>query len=230
MYVFLPRPSTVRKSRGVTYRISRPLLIPAHRTFLLFTSEHLITCISRSLILTMYALRPATSPLSAIVRLTRTLHTTPQPLASQPESASKPQMTQTHSTRKSQDPMHKDADIGSGYVRAGRSAREGAESSSSGEAEPFDAARQGNPGGEVKQSTAQSDVAGTGDARMSGSFKDQVGGQDERDKGPGVFSGEKERAAAHGLGQTMGDSIKGSFDGLKEMRSVGLSLAISCGV
>ena len=123
-------------------------------------------------------------------------------------------MTQTHVTHKSRDPIHQDSDVQSASTRAARDQRTKAEKGeSSGEDEPFDAARQGSTGGQVKQSSAQAEHKGD---PISGSFKDQVGGQDERDKGPGVEAGGKESASRTGLGET----IKDTFDGMRNKSKV----------
>ena len=157
---------------------------------------------------------------SRICLLRSRFHTTPLKLhpdspEKPPSSPSKPQMTQNHVTRKSKDPVHQDSDVQSASTRAAQDARSKAGSSeSSGENEPFDAARQGNTGGQVKESSAQSEHKGD---PISGSFKDQVGGQDERDKGPGVEAGGNEVASGMGLGET----IKNSLGGVRDKYNVG---------
>ncbi|XAO24267.1 hypothetical protein I312_103064 [Cryptococcus bacillisporus CA1280] len=91
--------------------------------------------------------------------------------------------------------------------------------STSGEAEPFDAARQA--GGESKRSKSQ-ETSGVGKGQ-SGAFKDQVGGQEG--SAPGVSYGGQEDAAAdrthQGIKNTQPASHKGNFDDLKKMREEG---------
>jgi len=91
--------------------------------------------------------------------------------------------TQGHVTQKSKDPVHKDKDIQSSAARGGEQNKQEARSNPSkdGEDQPFDAARQGNKGGEMKINSA----AGTG------AFMDQVGGQGAG----GAKKGEKVDAA-----------------------------------
>ncbi|WVF73216.1 hypothetical protein IAT40_008035 [Kwoniella sp. CBS 6097] len=129
-----------------------------------------------------------------------------------------PPMSQGHSTDKAQQTLHTDGDVQSASVRAGENAKDNAESSSSGQAQPFDAAKQGSSGGTAKPSEAKGDAK---DAGQAGAFKDQVGGQDEA--APGVEFGAKEEAADGKF--TIGDGVKktvaGGFDGLKRLRSEG---------
>lgn len=164
---------------------------------------------------TMYSLR--LSPRLMGPRLVRTLRTTPflrdeetAPFVQdQPQSPSKPSMTQGHGRDKLKDPTQGDTDVQSAARSDSRKNQESAQSSESGDDQPLDAARQGSAGGEVKRSSAQSEDRGPD--IMSGPFKDQVGGQDERHKGPGVKQGSSETAAGMGLGET----IKGAFSGNK---------------
>ncbi|OCF32244.1 hypothetical protein I317_06472 [Kwoniella heveanensis CBS 569] len=129
-----------------------------------------------------------------------------------------PPLSQGHSTDKAHQTGHTDGDVQSASVRAGENARDKADASSSGDAQPFDAARQGSSGGTAKPSEAKGDAK---DAGQAGALKDQVGGQDEA--APGVEFGKKEEAAGGTF--TVGDSIKktvaGGFDGLKKLRSEG---------
>ncbi|WVR00384.1 hypothetical protein IAU59_007527 [Kwoniella sp. CBS 9459] len=129
-----------------------------------------------------------------------------------------PDLSQGHSTDKAHQTGHTDGDVQSASVRAGQNAKDNAEPSSSGEAQPFDAAKQGSAGGTAKPNKAEGDAK---DAGQAGAFKDQVGGQDEA--APGVEFGKKEEAAGGTF--TIGDSVKktvqGGFDGLKKLRSEG---------
>lgn len=161
---------------------------------------------------TMSSIRLASRyfPLTRVSTL-RTLHSTPLRPASTASSPSKPEMTQGHGLRKKSDPLHGDADVQSA-ARSGafntQAHAQSKDSETSGDSEPLDAARQGSDGGEVKKTQAQKDDRGPD--RMSGSFKDQVGGQDERDKGPGVEAGGNESAAGKGLGETIKSALGGS--------------------
>lgn len=139
---------------------------------------------------------------------TRSIHLSTITRASKP--AHEPASTQGHATDKAHQTLHKDSDVQSAAVRAGQDAKDKAETKS-GEDEPFDAARQGSTGGEVK---------GHGTAR--GAFKDQVGGQDEEEKGQGVVKGKSTPAAGYNITETVANKVKGGFDSLKQMRSVSI--------
>lgn len=110
---------------------------------------------------------------------------------------------QDHATDKAKDPIHKDKDIQSSAVRGGQQNKGDAQSqpASQGENEPFDAARQGNTGGEFKTASA----AGTGP------FKDQVGGQGAG----GVKEGKKENAPD----ESMTDKAKNALSGKRSFHS-----------
>jgi hypothetical protein len=118
-------------------------------------------------------------------------------------------MTQGHSTEKSKDWLHQDGDVTSAAERAARNEKEDAKKPGSGENQPMDAARQGQSSGESKITSAQEEQIAK-DGGMAGSFKDQVGGQDMRDKGKGVEWGGQEETA----GGSTGDSIKKGFEKL----------------
>ena len=136
----------------------------------------------------------------------RSLHLTPPT-----SSPSFPPNTQGHATDKAHQTGHKDADVQSASVRAGQDAKAKSTSrSDSGKDadEPFDAARQGGEGGQAK-----------GDDGATGSMRDQIGGQDEPHKGPGVELGEKEEASGGGIREKVKEAV-GGFNGLKEMRKV----------
>ena len=132
--------------------------------------------------------------------ITRSIHITAPALRT---NDTKPDTSQGHAVDKAKQPLHKDGDVQSAAVRAGADAKDKS-GSRSGESEPFDAARQGHTGGETKE--------GEG----SGPFKDQVGGQDVKTKGPGVKMGKEEVAAGGNIRET----IVNSFESLKKMRSV----------
>ena len=117
-------------------------------------------------------------------------------------------MSQGHPNEKDSDPLHADADVQSASARGGRDAQSQAKQGESGEDQPLDAARQGSTGGSAKKTTAQKEARGPD--RMSGSFKDQVGGQDERDKGPGVEAGGSETAAGYNVAETVKNAVTGS--------------------
>nr|XP_018260662.1 uncharacterized protein I303_06377 [Kwoniella dejecticola CBS 10117]OBR82820.1 hypothetical protein I303_06377 [Kwoniella dejecticola CBS 10117] len=129
-----------------------------------------------------------------------------------------PPTTQGHSTDKAHQTGHTDGDVQSASVRAGQNAKSDATSSptAQGDAQPFDAARQGSTGGTAKPSEAKAEVKDEGQA---GSFKDQVGGQDE--SAPGVDFGKKENAAGGSYTDGIKEGIKGGFDNLKKLRSEG---------
>ena len=118
--------------------------------------------------------------------------------------------TQGHVTRKSKDPVHKDKDIQSAYARSGEQNKQEAQNNnpSEGEDQPFDAARQGNTGGELKTNSA----AGTG------AFKDQVGGQGAG----GVKEGEKVDAAGESYTDMAKNALTGNFG--KGAKVCGLTL------
>ena len=101
-------------------------------------------------------------------------------------SISKPLLTQGHATKK---------DIQSSAVRGGSQNKNEARQNPTGQGEeqPFDAARQGNTGGETKS------------AEGTGSFKDQVGGQ-----GAG---GVKKGAAEDASGESYTDMAKNLLSG-----------------
>jgi len=107
--------------------------------------------------------------------------------------------TQGHATQKAKDPIHKDKDIQSSAVRGGKQNKEEAQSnpSKNGEEQPFDAARQGNTGGELKTNSA----AGTG------AFMDQVGGQGAG----GAQEGEKVDAAGESYTDMAKNVLTGNF-------------------
>lgn len=129
-----------------------------------------------------------------------------------------PPTTQGHVLGKGNDDPQAEA------AKQGAAAKESSSSSaaSSGEAEPFDAARQA--GGESKRSKSQ-ETSGVGKGQ-SGAFKDQVGGQEG--SAPGVSYGGQEDAAAdrthQGIKNTQPAGHKGNFDDLKKMREVRLSI------
>ena len=104
-------------------------------------------------------------------------------------------------------------------MRAGQDAKADASKKSSEEDAPFDAARQGGAAGSAKESTVASQEKAHGDRGKAGSFQDQVGGQDEPDKGPGVVGGGKEQASRGSIG----DSIKQTlgFSDTNKSRKVG---------
>ena len=116
-------------------------------------------------------------------------------------------LSQGHATSKSQETLHKDADIQSASVRAGRDAKADASKNPSGDDAPLDAARQGGADGSAKETADASQEKVHGDRGKAGSFQDQVGGQDQPDKGPGVLGGGKEQASRGSIG----DSIKQSL-------------------
>lgn len=136
----------------------------------------------------MSLLRPASNVARA--HLFRPLSTT-----SRQFSLAKPVLTQGHATKKARDPIHKDKDVQSASVRGGEHSKSQAQASprGEGEEEPFDAARQGNTGGEAKA------------AEGKGSFKDQVGGQ-----GSG---GVKEGAKVDASGESYTDMAKNALSG-----------------
>ena len=107
--------------------------------------------------------------------------------------------TQGHVTQKSEDPIHKDKDIQSSAARGGKQNKEEARANpaKSGEDQPFDAARQGNKGGELKTNSA----AGTG------AFMDQVGGQGAG----GAKEGEKVDAAGESYTDMAKNVLTGNF-------------------
>ncbi|WWC91496.1 uncharacterized protein L201_006442 [Kwoniella dendrophila CBS 6074] len=128
-----------------------------------------------------------------------------------------PPTTQGHSTDKAHQAGHTDGDVQSASVRAGQNAKSNSESpSSQGQAQPFDAARQGSTGGTAKPSEAKAEVKDEGQA---GAFKDQVGGQDE--SAPGVEFGKKENAAGGSYTDGIKETVLGGFDNLKKLRSEG---------
>jgi hypothetical protein len=134
--------------------------------------------------------RPATG--------SRSIHLSTPLYASKP--AHEPISTQGHTTDKSQQPLHRDSDVQSAAVRAADDARADAAGKSSGDNEPFDAARQGNADGNAK---------GVG---AKGAFKDQIGGQDEPQKGPGVTKGKSRPAAGYNIRETLKNTVE-SFVG-----------------
>jgi hypothetical protein len=106
--------------------------------------------------------------------------------------------TQGHVTRKSKDPIHTDKDIQSSYARSGdKNKKEAQAGNGDGENQPFDAARMGNKGGELKINSA----AGTG------AFKDQVGGQGAG----GAQKGEKVDAAGESYTDMAKNVLTGNF-------------------
>jgi hypothetical protein len=107
--------------------------------------------------------------------------------------------SQGHVTQKSEDPIHRDKDIQSSAVRGGKQNKEEARANpaKSGEDQPFDAARQGNKGGELKTNSA----AGTG------AFMDQVGGQGAG----GAVEGEKVDAAGESYTDMAKNVLTGNF-------------------
>ena len=109
--------------------------------------------------------------------------------------------SQGHATGKSEKTLHKDADVQSASVKAGRSAKKASEGSASEEHQPFDVARQGGSGGTSKS------------AEGTGSFKDQVGGQEG---GAGVMGGTEKTGD-----QTVLGKLKDTFGGTS--RSPGVS-------
>lgn len=113
-------------------------------------------------------------------------------------SLSKPVLTQGHATKKAKDPIHKDKDIQSSAVRGASQNKDEAKANSPGEGEnqPFDAARQGNAGGEVKKS-----------AEGTGSFKDQIGGQGAG----GVKKGGAEDASGESYTDMAKNLLTGNF-------------------
>lgn len=145
-------------------------------------------------------------PSTAVRSVSRPLSTTAIARASKP--AHEPASTQGHTVDKAHTTLHKDADIQSAATRAGQDAKDKAETKTSGEDEPFDAARQGQPGGESKGHGA------------TGSFRDQVGGQDEPQKGAGAVKGDAETAAGYNVTETVANKVKDGFNSLKQMRSV----------
>nr|XP_019044375.1 hypothetical protein I302_07659 [Kwoniella bestiolae CBS 10118]OCF23305.1 hypothetical protein I302_07659 [Kwoniella bestiolae CBS 10118] len=128
-----------------------------------------------------------------------------------------PPTTQGHSTNKAHQTGHSDGDVQSASVRAGQNAKSNASSpSAQGEAQPFDAARQGSSGGTAKPSEAKAEVKDEGQA---GSFKDQVGGQDEA--APGVEFGKTETAPGGSYTDSVKETLNKGFDNLKKLRSEG---------
>ncbi|KAK6909636.1 hypothetical protein I203_103657 [Kwoniella mangroviensis CBS 8507] len=127
-----------------------------------------------------------------------------------------PPTTQGHSTDKAHQTGHSDGDVQSASVRAGQNAKDNASPTAQGEAQPFDAARQGSSGGTAKSSEAKAEVKDPGQA---GSFKDQVGGQDE--SAPGVEFGKTEKAPGGSYTDSVKETAKSGFDGLKKLRSEG---------
>ncbi|WVR07854.1 hypothetical protein IAU60_004897 [Kwoniella sp. DSM 27419] len=130
-----------------------------------------------------------------------------------------PRMTQGHATDKGHSLGHKDGDVQSASVRAGQNAKDKAQSESTEtdpQAQPFDAARQGHPGGSAKSSDAEKqakqEVPG-----QSGAFNDQIGGQDDAKKG--VEFGKTEEATDQSLFGAAKQKVASGFDGLKKMRS-----------
>lgn len=126
-----------------------------------------------------------------------------------------PPTTQGHVLGKGNDDPQAEA------AKRGAAAKESSSSSAasaSGEAEPFDAARQA--GGESKRSKSQ-ETSGVSKGQ-SGAFKDQVGGQEG--SAPGVSYGGQEDAAAdrthQGIKNTQPAGHKGNFDDLRKMREV----------
>jgi hypothetical protein len=107
--------------------------------------------------------------------------------------------SQGHVTQKSEDPIHKDKDIQSANARAGKENKAQAQNNNAadGENQPFDAARQGSKGGEMKRNSA----AGTG------AFMDQVGGQGAG----GVKKGEKVDAAGESYTDMAKNVLTGNF-------------------
>lgn len=107
--------------------------------------------------------------------------------------------TQGHATKKAKDPIHKDKDIQSSAVRGGEQNKDEARANPTkdGEDQPFDAARQGNKGGELKTNSA----AGTG------AFMDQVGGQGAG----GAKEGEKVDAAGESYTDMAKNVLTGNF-------------------
>ncbi|WVQ84897.1 hypothetical protein IAT38_007060 [Cryptococcus sp. DSM 104549] len=151
--------------------------------------------------MTLFRLTPLTAR-----TLTRTVHPVRALSTTAPRLNKGPPTTQGHSTNK---PSHTDPQSTS--VSSGQAAKSSA--GGSGEAEPFDAARQGGQGGEAKQS-AEKNASGEADGQ-AGALKDQVGGQEGGSKG--VEFGKEEEAA----GESVGDSLKktlGSFSGLRKLR------------
>lgn len=114
-------------------------------------------------------------------------------------SLSKPVLTQGHATKKAKDPIHKDKDIQSSAVRGGSQNKNEARDNSveDGENQPFDAARQGNTGGEKKGASAEG----------TGSFKDQVGGQGAG----GVKKGQAEDASGESYTDMAKNALSGNF-------------------
>lgn len=142
------------------------------------------------------SIRPASVP-------ARSLHLSAPRLASNTAGAGdKPDLSQGHATKKAEDPAHKDYDVQSASVRAGKDAK--AKSGPDDAGEPFDAARQGSTGGGKKK----------GQDGKTGAFMDQVGGQDERTKGKGVVMGGKEKAPAAGMVEKIQEAV--GYDGLRK--------------
>lgn len=150
------------------------------------------------------SIRPASVP-------ARSLHLSAPRLASNTAGAGdKPDLSQGHATKKAEDPAHKDYDVQSASVRAGKDAK--AKSGPDDAGEPFDAARQGSTGGGKKK----------GQDGKTGAFMDQVGGQDERTKGKGVVMGGKEKAPAAGMVEKIQEAV--GYDGLRKTTRVGSSI------
>lgn len=121
------------------------------------------------------------------------------PTASRQISISRPALVGGHATKKAKDPIHKDKDIQSSAVRGGaQNKNESRENSAEdGENEPFDAARQGNTGGEKKSASAEG----------TGAFKDQIGGQGAG----GVKKGAEEDASGESYTDMAKNALTGNF-------------------
>ncbi|WWD15597.1 hypothetical protein CI109_100019 [Kwoniella shandongensis] len=132
-----------------------------------------------------------------------------------------PETSQGHATDKAHQTGHSDGDVQTASVRAAQDAKakSGDNATNSGEAEPFDAARQGSADGSSKSSKAakETEHADGSKSQASGAMKDQIGGQDE--DGPGVTFGGKEEAA----GASYTDMAKQAlgFDKVKKLHNEG---------
>ncbi|WVQ72957.1 hypothetical protein IAR50_002519 [Cryptococcus sp. DSM 104548] len=135
----------------------------------------------------------------------------PRLLSTTPARLNKgPPTTQGHTSNKGTD------DPQATSARAGEAEKQS--SSGSGEAQPFDAARQGGSGGEAKGSKSQ-ETSGVGKGQ-SGAFKDQVGGQEG--SGSGVSYGGQEPAAENTTTQGLKNTNQGQgFEGLRKLREEG---------
>lgn len=140
-------------------------------------------------------------------------------LSTSPLLANKgPQLTQGHTTDKATDSGHKDYDVQSASVRAGKNAKEHNDDTA-GENQPIDAARQGHSDGKPK--------AGGGETAGKGSFMDQVGGQEGSGGSKDVKVGGTEETGAGSWtdlakkmvgGKTEGTRVSGFTNKFKEVR------------